>query len=410
MTRGDSRLTQSAQEARSGRDRAAADHGSASADAGISGALTRIDLFASALLVVLGFLSRYFTRGVLYFGDAPGIVQSIRDHRYVVEPPGYWLYARTGSLFRDPVFGLAFANEIFAGCGAAVFFLLCRKFGLPRPIAVLATLAYGSIFFSWFAGDIRTSHGSQFLFAPLIVFSFLFYRENRSLPRLVFCALSFAAAAGMRPSDGAFMAPLFLLLVFRFVPKWKHRILLLAIAAAGCLAWYIPTQMAMLNPSVNNTRDELHGMASRTSLLLNGVNRYTVANVVRVVLPMLAAFWMLIPSVFARRTAMQNRILALWIVPGLAFFLVVSMAEAQYLTFLAGGVVLLAALANNKRYAMVALLVCFCFNTWLFLGSRPIDSNGNVARAINFYVVKCCNYGIRHQWNLNIGNGGTVPQ
>ena len=381
-----------------------------SADESISGALTSIDLSWSFLLAILGFLSRYLTRGVLYFGDAPGIVQSIRDHRYVVEPPGYWLYARTGSLFHDPVFGLALVNEIFAGCGAAVFFLLCRKFGLSRSLAVAATLAYGSIFFSWFAGDIRTSHGSQFLFAPLIVFSFLFYRENRSLPRLIFCALSFAVSAGMRPSDGAFMAPLFLFMVVRFVPGGKHRVLLLAVAAAGCLAWYIPTQMAMLNPSVNNTRDELHGMASRTSLLLNGVNRYTIANVVRVALPMLAAFWMLIPAVFARRTAIQNKILLLWILPGLAFFLVVSMAEAQYLTFLAGGVVLLAALGNNKRYAMVALLVCFCFNTWLFLGARPIDCNGSVTRAINFYVVKCCNYGIRHQWNLNIGNGGTVPK
>lgn len=375
-----------------------------------SAALTGADALLCLLLGAIGFLSRYVTRGTLYFGDAPWIVQSIRDHRYVIEPPGYWLYARAGSLFPDPISGLAILNELFAGFGATVFFFLCRKLGLPRVLATLATLAYVSVFFSWFAGDIRTSHGSQFLFAPLIVLTFLLYRDRQSWPRLVSCALSFAAAAGMRPSDGAFMTPLFIFLLVQYVPGWPRRTLLLVIAAAGCLGWYIPTQMAMLNPAANTIPNELHGMAARTSLLLNGVNRYTVANVVRVVLPMLAAFWMLIPAILWRRMRMQNRILLLWTVPGLAFFLLVSIAEAQYLTYLAGGMILLAALTDQKRKAAIALFVCFASNTWLFVGMRPLRSNRRIAQAINFYVVKCTSYGIRHKWNLNIGNGGTVPR
>jgi Dolichyl-phosphate-mannose-protein mannosyltransferase len=373
-------------------------------------ALTGADALLCLLLGAIGFFSRYVTRGTLYFGDAPGIVQSIRDHRYVIEPPGYWLYARAGSLFPDPVWGLAILNELFAGFGAVVFFFLCRKFGLSRALSTLATLAYVSVFFSWFAGDIQTSHGSQFLFAPLIVLSFLLYRDKHSYPRLVFCAVSFAAGAGMRPSDGVFMAPLFLFLLVQYVPGWPRRILLLVIAAAGCVAWYIPTQMAMLNPAVNTTRNELHGMAARTSLLLNGLNFHTLTNVARVVVPMLAAFWMMIPAIFWRRTRMQNRILLLWLVPGLAFFLLVSMAEAQYLTFLAGGVILLAALTEKKPRAVIALLICLVFNTWIFVGARPLPSNNKVSQAINFYVVKCSSYGIRHKWNLNIGNGGTVPR
>lgn len=373
-------------------------------------ALSRQDFSWATLLWVLVFFSRYLTRASLYFGDAPNLVQSIRDHRYAIEPPGYWLFIRTAALFPDPVSGPAWLNEIFAGLGAGVFFLLCRKLGLSARMAGLATLAYGSLFFSWFAGDIRTSHGSQFFFAPLIVLSFLLYRDKASLTRLLLCALSFSVGAGMRPSDGAFMAPLFLFLMFCFVRGWRRRVLLLAVSAAICVAWYVPTQMAMLNPSVNTTRNELHGMAARTSLILNGMNRYTAANVARVVVPLLAACWMLIPSLFARREKLHNRIVAWWLVPGLAFFLTVSMAEAQYLTFLGGAVVLLAALSANKRRVAIALFLCLGFNTWLFLGARPLGSHGRVANAVNFYVVKCTNYGIRRKWNLNMGNGGTVPR
>lgn len=356
------------------------------------------------------FFSRYFTRSAPYFGDGPFIVQAIRDRIYTVEPPGYWLYARLGSLFPDPVFGLTFSNEIFAATGVGVFFLLCRKLDLSIKMSVAATLAYGSVFFCWFAGGIQTSHGSQMLFAPLTVFCFLYYQENKSIWLLMSCGLSFAIGAGMRPSDGAFLTPLFFFLLVRFVPEWKRRIFLLVFTGIVCLAWYIPTQMAMQHPAVNTVRNEMHGMASRTSMLLNGINRHTISNLLRVFVPLLAAFWMLVPSMFGRKPLLQKWILLLWIVPGLAFFLFVSMAEAQYLTLLAGGIVLLAALSENQRRAFVLLLVCFTFNTLLFLGSRPIDSERNAARVVNFYVVKCCYYGIRHRWNLNIGNGGVVPR
>jgi len=377
---------------------------------GSNSRITRVDFGCSSILAILVFFSRYFTRSVPYFGDGPFIVQAIRDHIYAVEPPGYWLYARLGSLFPDPVFGLTFSNEIFAGVAVAVFFLLCRKLDLSIRITCAATLAYGSIFFCWFAGDIQTSHGSQMLFAPFTVFSFLCYRENKSIWLLMMCGLSFSIGAGMRPSDGAFLAPLFLFMLFRFVPEWRQRIFLLVFTGALCLAWYIPTQLAMQHPDVNNVRNEMHGMASRTSLLLNGINRNTISNILRVVVPLLAAFWMLVPLLFGRKSPLQKWILLLWIVPGLVFFLFVSMAEAQYLTVLAGGIVLAAALSMNQRRAFELLLGCFIFNTVLFLGARPIDSNRNVARVVNFYVVKCCNYGIRHQWNLNIGNGGAVPR
>lgn len=372
--------------------------------------LTRADVRWSALFAVVVFLSRYLTRSTPYFGDGPFIVQAIRDRIYVVEPPGYWLYTRLGSLFPDPVFGLTFSNEVFAGAGAGVFFLLCRKLGLPLRMACAATLAYGSLFFAWFAGDIQTSHGSQMLFAPLTVFCFLCYRGNKSRWLLMACGASFAVGAGMRPSDGAFLAPLFLFMLFQFEPDWKRRVFLLVFTGVLCLGWYIPTQLAMHQPSVNNVRNEMHGMASRTSMLLTGINRYSIANVVRVLLPLLTACWMLVPAMFSRKPQLQKWILFLWIAPGLAFFLFISMAEAQYLTVLGGGIVLLAALARNQRRAFSLLLACFAFNTLLFLGSRPLPSNGNAARAFDFYVVKCCNYGIRHQWNINIGNGGAVPR
>jgi hypothetical protein len=363
-----------------------------------------MDAAFSILIAVVVFLSRYWTRGVLYYVDGPRMVRAIETHTYVIQPPGYWLYCRLGALFADPAFGLTLLNELFSAAGAAVLFLLCRRFRAGVGISVLATLAYSSIFFLWFAGDVQSSYASQVLFAPLTVYCFLLYRDRPTMTRLVACALSFAIGAGLRPSDGAFLAPLFLLLLLRFVPRWKSRISLVVLTILFCLGWYIPTQRALAAAQSVRLGHQLGSLAFQVSPLLTGINARSMANVLRVVLALLAAFWILIPALAMARSRVQNWMFALWILPGVVFFALIYMADATYLTFLAGGVVLLAATVSRRRIAGVFLLICFLSNTALFLWARPIPANNRAALAVNYYVVKYCYYGIRHQWSGTIGN------
>ncbi|MGC1781654.1 MAG: glycosyltransferase family 39 protein [Acidobacteriaceae bacterium] len=373
-------------------------------DLHLSGVETAREAGYPLAIAAVVFLSRYLTRGGLYYVDGPRLVRAILDHTYVVQRPGYWLYCRLGSIFRDPALGLIVLNEVFSAAGVAVFFLLCRRMHLNLRTSVLAALAYSSIFFVWFAGDVQSSYASQILFAPLTIYCFLRYWDKPSRLWLIASAVSFAIGTGLRPSDGAFLAPLTLYMLLQFVGSWKERCFFLLLTGVACLGWYIPTQMALRASHAAHLGVQLGSLAYQVSPLLTGINARSIANILRVTLPLFAAFWMLLPLLFLHRSRRENWIFALWVAPGLAFFSLIYMADATYLTFLAGGVILFAATAKRPNAAAALLLLCFVFNVALFVGARPLRSTGKFDTAVNFYVVKYCNYGIRHQWSSTIGH------
>ena len=140
-----------------------------------------MDAGLALLLFALVALARFLTRGQLYFADGPRIVDSIRNGTYIIQPPGYWLYAHLGGLFPDPTRGFALLNWIFSAAGASMLFLLCRKLDTSRAIAFAAALAYASIYFNWFAGVTHSSYATQLFFPPLIVLLFLRHRRHPGL-------------------------------------------------------------------------------------------------------------------------------------------------------------------------------------------------------------------------------------
>jgi 4-amino-4-deoxy-L-arabinose transferase-like glycosyltransferase len=146
------------------------------------------DFGRPAFLAIIVFISRYVTRGPVYYVDGPRLVQCIVNHTYVIQPPGYWLFVHLGGLFPAPSFSLQFLNEFCSAAAVAIIFLLCWKMNLDRWVACAASVSYGSIFFVWLAGDIHSSYALQMLFAPLLVYLLLNYSDRESAFRLLVCA------------------------------------------------------------------------------------------------------------------------------------------------------------------------------------------------------------------------------
>ncbi len=366
--------------------------------------------FAAIFLALITFLSRYLTGGPIYMVDGPRLAAAIANKSYVIQPPGYWLFAHLGGLFQDPPSGLAFWNRLFSALGVGIMFLLCSKLGRPPLICWLAALAYGTIFFVWFAGDTHSSYPSQLLFTPLFLYNALRYKEGPSYLRLILWAAAFSIGAGLRPSDGAFLLPLYIFFWLTWIRSTRHRAVFALATLALCLSWYLPSQAALKAVHGFEYNSALGHAFRERSVLLGGLMVGSLLNITRVLLPLGVAFWMFLPAIVADRPKAITPVLWLWALPGLGFLVLIYMADADYLTFCTGAVILAVALTTSTRAAAVMLTLCFLWNTALFLGARPLPGDGTLSRIVNFYVIKYCHYGVLHQWTTTLGTHGAVPR
>ena len=371
--------------------------------------LDRWDLAFVCVLILLTAATRIANRGALYFVDGPRIVWSIRVGLYTIQPPGYLTLAHLAALFRDPAFGLAFWAVTFSSVGSGAFYLLCRLRQSDRLLCLLAALGFMSVYYVWFAGEIHSSYASQILFPSLALFCFFRSQANNSMPWTMSWALAAAAGMALRPSDGVFLVPLWVYLLLRYKRQVRVWATFIALNLIAYLAWYIPTQHALAFSRQGSTGTTILMSMHTTSLLFTGINGRSLANLARVVVPLMVAFWALTPAVFTKRTWEDNRVAAIWAVPGLCFFALGYMADPTYLVFLTGAIFWLVITAYNRRRALVSLSLCIVFNAGLFLFAEPLREAGLAHQIGNFYVVKYCRYGIQHQWSSTVGDGGRVP-
>ncbi len=169
-------------------------------------------------LVVL--ISRIMTSGPVYWADGPALVRAIQSRVYVIQPPGYWLLNRSASLFPNAEAGLHILNWSFSALGVATFYLVAKRI-VSRRVARLGTDVYAAVFYIWFSGGVHSSYASQIFFPVLMFYFFLRYRESSRLAHLIGASVAFAVGAGFRPSDGAFLLPLFVYFVIRYAP-WRQ--------------------------------------------------------------------------------------------------------------------------------------------------------------------------------------------
>jgi hypothetical protein len=370
--------------------------------------IPKVRIVGFLTIFLLVFISRYATRGEVYFVDGPRLVTAILNHTYVIQAPGYWLFARTAGLFPNPAFGLAFVNECCSAFGASFLFLVSLDLGLSPLLAGLTALAASSVFFVWFAGDVHSSYATQLFFPVLAVWFLIQYHRCGALWTVIAAAASLAVGTGMRPSDGAFLVPFFAMSVFRLSRSRRHLVWFAATFAALCLAWYVPTKLASSHAN-QTVAGQMVPVAEGSSILFGATPLNAVVNAMRLALPLLVAFWMLIPAWMTSRHKSLTRPILMWILPGLAFFLLVQIANPAYLVYAVPAWVMLAALSDRRRLAIASLLVCILWNSGFFLWARPIRSQRKVAIAVDYYAVMYTNYALQHTWMHRVSDNEPIP-
>lgn len=357
-------------------------------------------VFFPAALAAVTLATRVFCHGSVYFADGPAHVKSILEKTYIIQPPGYWLFNRVAGLFGDPTLAISVMNILFSVAGVIAFYFAACFFTAKKN-AFVAALAYSSVFYVWFSGEVHSTYASQILFPVATFWAFLCYERDHKKWMLGVAAGLFALGAGLRPSDGAFMIPMVLYFaVFRLARK--EAAVFLGSIAVLCLGWLVPTWLAFHQEQGWGVHGALGYSQSVMTMrsILTGINAYTLANVARYVLPLLIAFWPVLG--IAARNAIRNhkdwrvKAMLLWIVPGSLFFVLLYISDATYLAFLSAAILLLAA---NARRMMIVTALC---NTAFFLFLGPIPSHKLLANIANGDLIKYSYYGIRHHWRPNL--------
>ncbi len=331
-----------------------------------------------------------------YFGDGPALIQAAEHRTYVIQAPGYWLYARLAGFFQNPAIGLSFVNALLSALGAVVFYRVCLRL-TTRWAARLATAAYASIYFAWFAGCVQSSYAGELFFAPLLLLFLIRCIENRSAFNLCGVAASYALAAGIRPADGIFLTPVIVYFARRYLPGWKNRVLFGSLVLGLCLIWFVPQQIA-LNRLGSTAGSQLWSVAKNEAPILHGISKRGVSNVVRTVVPLALAFWPLLPAILVSH-GRYRRLLWIWLLPGLAFFALVYISDAPYLCFCVAAFLALALSPIASKHLYAGLGLCCAWNILFFSFARPVEHTANLGLAVySVSGARYCAWALRHQW------------
>jgi 4-amino-4-deoxy-L-arabinose transferase-like glycosyltransferase len=358
------------------------------------------------LVPVAVLISRVLTTATPYYSDGWRHLRAIHDGTYIIQPPGYWLFNRLAGLFPNGELGLSVINWICSPLGVAVFYACAQRVLPNRRIARWATAVYACIFYAWFSGSVHSTYATQLLFPVLTYYCLLRARQESQSKYLYLAAVAVAIGAGMRPSDGVFMAPLFFWRLF-FWPSRRQAILAVGVAAAFCCVWLVPTMVAYANVQNTATAPLIgNGHASDTvtkvSVLSKGLTRGALASVTRFVVALGFALWpILLAGLFGREPIWDRRKLDLWIwvLPGLLFFTFVYFGEAGYLNCCTAGIVLLGFLhmkrLSPKVQAATAAL-CIAFNVGFFIFYTPTTSRSLAVNVVNMYSGRYTLFNLRY--------------
>ena len=352
-------------------------------------------------LALFTLITRLLCAQAVYFADGPRQLQAIVARTYIIQPPGYWLFNRIAGAFSDPATAIACMNILFSVAGVEMLYFTALLFTSCRN-AFLAALAYSSIFYIWFSGEVHSTYASQIFFPVSVFYLLVRFERERKRWLLYLSALVFAIGAGMRPSDGIFLIPMLLY----FATTRLSRLLAasyLALITILCLGWVIPTEFAFKASEAGTHGAVVYvGSIMRVRSILTGINDGTLANVARFVLPLLVVFWLVISTILLKIyrdwKQFETQLLLVWLLPASLFFTLVYISDAPYLNCITATIVLLA-LNAPRKLALIA-----AFNAAIFLFFFPIPSQHLAINVWNCDVGKYTLFAVRHQWQPNLSD------
>ena len=323
-----------------------------------SGGTSGIVLWWAVGLAGATFLSRLpFRSTQLFAWDSANFALALQHYNvawHQPQPPGYILYVAAARLLH---FFVPDANAayVWLSVGASAAAVLCtvllgsRLFGAFVGVLGGLVLATSSLF--WGQGEVAYPYAFLSLFTTLIVLLVVQSRWGRRDASLLTAAV-LALAGGFRPELVPFLLPLWLFGAWHR-PKWRWAVSGL-LAAGLCAAWYIP--MIQLSGGWTTYQEASGGYflyflrsTSGFGKLLLGVLEntrtlvgYAYNGLGLALLPIIyVGGRFFAPPRLARDHRAQ--VLALWIAPPLAFYLLIHIGNPGYLLSFLPALCLLAA-------------------------------------------------------------------
>lgn len=348
--------------------------------------LFRSPPFQCGVLALLTLLLRVASESGPYFVDAPRHINAIESGKLVIHTPGYFLFNFRGfaisHLLRISAgSALHILNVAFSVAGVATFYVLATRF-LPGVSAFWLALAYTCSPIVWFSADIHSSYASMTFFAPLLI---LLLEVDR---RFVWGCVVWAVMTGFRPSDGVFVLPWMLFHAIRF--PGKQRLAGASAAIAIVAAWWIPTAKrygGSLSLPLSSSRQQVHGLAQ--GILTGHFGVHAAVNVVHTVAGMIMTWGLLTPAVYLGATTWKRsaiaRSMTIFLMPGIAFFLLYYFSDGPYLAYTASAGMVLAGiylasrpLPIQRRIYAVAISASVLF----MIFARPANGKPSTLRAV----------------------------
>jgi len=253
---------------------------------------------------------------------------------------------------------------------------------------------------AWFASDIQCTYASATFFAPLLLFLV------RGKKYFAWGCFAWAIMAGFRPADGGFVLPW--MLYEAIGVTWSARLKGLVLAAAGFLLWWIPTAQrfggTFLAP-VTKSRGQAATLAK--GVLAGHPSLYALTNCVRACTAMTLAWGILTPLVVIAIVWLWRhdgwvRSLAVWMTPGVAFFLLYYISDAVLFSFcVAPGFLvvgfLLARMGRKRLQTAIYSAAVACSLIFMY-GARPVSSKTKLGAVVDAYFVSFSAWALQHQY------------
>lgn len=342
--------------------------------------------FQCGSLALLTLVLRLASASEPYFVDAPRHIYAIESGKLVIHTPGYFLFNLSGfvlsHLFRISAgTALQVLNVAFGVAGVVIFYLLIARLS-PGESAFWLSLAYACSPIVWFSADIHSSYASMTFFAPLLI---LLVEADQ---RFVWGCVVWAVMMGFRPSDGVFVLPWMLIHSAR--SPWKQRLVGASAAIAIVAAWWIPTAKryggSLLLP-LSSSGQQLHGLAQ--GILTGHLGVHAAVNAVHTVAGMIMTWGLLTPAVLLGTTLWTRNVTArsmtIFLLPGIAFFLLYYFSDGPYLAYTASAGMVLAGvyltrwpLPTQRTIYAVAISASAVF----MIFARPANGKPSTLRAV----------------------------